>query len=68
MIINLSIILNVHFILAAWTVPDINVEEGRKTRSQASGAAKPAIKRDGTMQKTAKEGKAFVKAGKKSKK
>lgn len=54
---------------AAWTVPDINVEEGRKTRSQASGGTpKPAIKRDGTMQKTAKEGKAFVKSGKKSKK
>lgn len=54
---------------AAWTVPDINVEEGRKTRSQASGGTpKPVIKRDGTMQKTAKEGKAFVKSGKKSKK
>lgn len=55
-------------ILAAWTVPDINVEEGRKTRSQSSGASKPAMKRDGTMQKTAVEGKAFVKRGKKSKK
>lgn len=53
---------------AAWTVPDINVEEGRKTRSQSSGASKPAMKRDGTMQKTAVEGKAFVKRGKKSKK
>lgn len=55
---------------AAWTVPEIDVNEGRKTRSQAKGGSppKPSIKRDGTMQKTAKEGKAFVKKGKKSKK
>lgn len=53
-------------------MPDIDVNEGRKTRSQARGGSestpKPSMKRDGTMQKTAKEGKAFVKRGKKSKK
>ena len=63
-LIKLSII----YISAAWTVPDINVDEGRKTRSQSSGGSKPAMKKDGTMQKTAVEGKEFVKRGKKSKK
>jgi hypothetical protein len=56
------------YISAAWTVPDINVDEGRNTRSQSSGGSKPAVKRDGTMEKTDAEGKEFVKRGKKSKK
>ncbi|XP_060075305.1 uncharacterized protein LOC132554991 [Ylistrum balloti] len=51
---------------AAYVVPDINVSEGRKTRSQSN--PKPAMKRAGTMQQTAKDGKEFLKRGRKSKK
>ncbi|XP_025081486.1 nucleolin-like isoform X3 [Pomacea canaliculata] len=48
---------------------EIDVNEGRRTRSQSKPAsttppAKPTVKRGGTMQKTAKEGKEFVKRGK----
>ncbi|XP_033763306.1 uncharacterized protein LOC117344605 [Pecten maximus] len=51
---------------AAYVVPDINVNEGRKTRSQSN--PKPSMKRAGTMQQTAKDGKEFLKRGRKSKK
>ncbi|XP_069112536.1 uncharacterized protein [Argopecten irradians] len=51
---------------AAYVVPDINVNEGRRTRSQSN--PKPAMKRAGTMQQTAKDGKEFLKRGRKSKK
>lgn len=41
------------------------MNEGRKTRSQSRGdPPKPAVKRAGTMQATAKDGKAFLKRGK----
>ncbi|CAG5118468.1 unnamed protein product [Candidula unifasciata] len=40
---------------------DVDVNSGRKTRSQSRGdAPKPAVKKAGTMQKTAKEGKEFL--------
>jgi len=42
------------------------VTEGRRTRS--AGKPKPALKKAGTMQATAKEGKEFLKRGKKGKK
>ncbi|OWF55368.1 uncharacterized protein LOC110460778 [Mizuhopecten yessoensis] len=51
---------------AAYVVPDINVNEGRKTRSQSN--PKPSMKRAGTMQQTAKDGKEYLKRGRKSKK
>lgn len=54
---------------ATYVVPDINVEEGRRTRSQSKGGEKPGMKRAGTMQNTAKEGKDFLKrSNKKAKK
>ncbi|XP_078335357.1 uncharacterized protein LOC111132294 [Crassostrea virginica] len=45
--------------------PEINVNEGRKLRSADN---KPGMKREGTMQNTAAEGKAFLKRAKKAKK
>ncbi|XP_052285126.1 ABC transporter F family member 4-like isoform X1 [Dreissena polymorpha] len=50
---------------------DVDVNEGRRTRSAGKPKPeppKPAMKKAGTMQKTAKEGKEFLKRGKKSKK
>ncbi|KAL3862273.1 hypothetical protein ACJMK2_008255 [Sinanodonta woodiana] len=44
----------------------VDVSEGRRTRSQSRGdAPKPAVKKAGTMQATAKEGKEFLQRGKK---
>ena len=45
---------------------EVDITEGRKTRSQSKPAppAKPPVKRAGTMQKTAKEGKDYLKRGK----
>lgn len=44
---------------------DVDVNSGRKTRSQSRGdVPKPAVKKAGTMQKTAKEGKEFLNRGK----
>ncbi|KAK3580045.1 hypothetical protein CHS0354_028616 [Potamilus streckersoni] len=44
----------------------VDVSEGRRTRSQSRGEApKPAVKKAGTMQATAKEGKEFLQRGKK---
>lgn len=41
------------------------MNSGRKTRSQSRGdVPKPAVKKAGTMQKTAKEGKEFLNRGK----
>ncbi|KAK3104403.1 hypothetical protein FSP39_001314 [Pinctada imbricata] len=51
---------------AKWVVPDINVNEGRRTRSQSN--PKPGMKRAGTMQETAKAGRDFLKRSKKGKK
>lgn len=45
---------------------DVDVTEGRRTRS--AGKPKPALKKAGTMQVTAKEGKEFLKRGRKGKK
>ena len=43
----------------------MDVNSGRKTRSQSRGETpKPAIKKAGTMQATAKEGKEFLNRGK----
>lgn len=44
----------------------VDVNEGRRTRS--AGKPKPALKKAGTMQVTAKEGKEFLKRGRKGKK
>ena len=46
----------------------VNVSEGRKTRSGGKKPAAPALKKAGTMQATAKEGKEFLKRSKKGKK
>ena len=44
---------------------EVDITEGRKTRSQSKPSpAKPPVKRAGTMQKTAKEGKDYLKRGK----
>ncbi|KAK3737128.1 hypothetical protein RRG08_016434 [Elysia crispata] len=44
---------------------EVDVNSGRKTRSQSRGETpKPAIKKAGTMQATAKEGKEFLNRGK----
>lgn len=57
------------YLTAAYFVPNIDVNEGRKTRSGgAKPAPKPAVKREGTMQKTAKAGKEYLKRGRKPKK
>jgi len=49
---------------------DLKVSGGRELRKRPASAspAKPAVKRTGTMQNTATEGKAYLKRGKKSKK
>ncbi|XP_071110088.1 uncharacterized protein [Haliotis cracherodii] len=50
---------------------DDDLSGGRRTRSRARGAAppaKPPVKRAGTMQKTAKDGKEFLNRSRKSKK
>lgn len=49
---------------------EVDVNEGRRTRSagKPKPAPKPALKKAGTMQATAKEGKEFLKRGKKGKK
>ena len=44
---------------------DVDVSSGRRTRSQSRGETPRApLKKAGTMQKTAKEGKEFLKRGK----
>ncbi|CAH1775029.1 unnamed protein product [Owenia fusiformis] len=45
-----------------------DASSGRRTRSQTRSPAKPAIKRAGTMQQTAKEGKEYLKRSRKGKK
>ena len=57
-------------ISAMWVLTDeVDVNEGRKTRSANKPKPAPArLKKAGTMQKTAKEGKEFLKRGRKSKK
>lgn len=59
--------MNISFLsfLAKTVFPEINVNEGRKLRSADN---KPGMKREGTMQNTAAEGKAFLKRAKKAKK
>ncbi|XP_005111399.1 nucleolin isoform X2 [Aplysia californica] len=48
---------------------EVDVNSGRKTRSQSRGVTpKPPMKKAGTMQNTAKEGKEFLKRGKGGKK
>ena len=61
---------NKYFLLAAKYVLEsgVDVSEGRKTRSGGKKPAPPALKKAGTMQKTAKEGKEFLKRSKKGKK
>lgn len=58
---------------AKWVLQSdkVDVSEGRKTRSASNPKPAPApapLKKAGTMQKTAKEGKEFLKRGRKSKK
>lgn len=61
------------FLAAKWVLQSdkVDVSEGRKTRSASNPKPAPApapLKKAGTMQKTAKEGKEFLKRGRKSKK
>ena len=58
-------------ISAKWVLQSdkVDVNEGRKTRSASKPKPPPAaLKKAGTMQKTAKEGKEFLKRGRKPKK
>lgn len=59
-------------VAAKHIVDTVDINEGRRTRSagkpKPEPPKKPAMKKAGTMQKTAKEGKEFLKRGKKSKK
>lgn len=56
---------------AKWVLQSdkVDISEGRKTRSASNPKPPPAVlKKAGTMQKTAKEGKEFLKRGRKQKK
>ena len=58
------------YVSAKWVVPDVDVNEGRRLRSTGKPKPEPPakLKKAGTMQNTAKEGKEFLKRGRKPKK